>query len=157
MYELEDDMDELFRRAAKDYPLDTNTADWNKLQEAMQKADATSSLDNLSTSGKKSKRRFLWLLLLLLPLSWVEYEYSRSSKGDKAALTQTEKANISPTSSEDAARTPTIEKQVVAESVIKEDKSSEQHIKSQAPLAQVSRPVPKNYFSCRLIYAYNIK
>src|ERR1700760_3846313 len=88
MYELNDDMDELFRRAAKDYPLDTNSADWNKLQEAMQKADSSEG-SFAPVTTKKSNRKFLWLLLLLLPLPWLCYEhFSNNRNGAKPGLVQ---------------------------------------------------------------------
>ena len=32
---MNDDMDELFRRAAENYPLNTGTADWNELQKKL--------------------------------------------------------------------------------------------------------------------------
>ena len=38
MQYVNDDMDELFRRAAKDYPLNTNSADWEKVKNKL--ADA---------------------------------------------------------------------------------------------------------------------
>jgi len=62
MQYVNDDMDELFRRAAENYPLDTNGADWNKVLAAMQGTEATKTVTE--KKGNK-KRRFLWLLLLL--------------------------------------------------------------------------------------------
>ncbi len=60
-------MDELFRRAAENYPLDTNGADWNKVLSALQGQDAS----QLVPEKKKNKKgRFLWLLLLL-PLGFI--------------------------------------------------------------------------------------
>lgn len=61
MQYVNDDMDELFRRAAENYPLDTNSADWNKVLAAMQGQDAS----KVDTKKNKNNSRFLWLLLLL--------------------------------------------------------------------------------------------
>jgi hypothetical protein len=64
MQYVNDDMDDLFRRAAENYPLDTNSADWDKI---------AAELDIKPEKTKDSvfrDHRFLWLLLLL-PLSFV--------------------------------------------------------------------------------------
>lgn len=58
MQYVNDDMDELFRKAAENYPLDTNTANWNKVVAALQGPDQPQRV-----KGKKG--RLLWLLLLL--------------------------------------------------------------------------------------------
>src|SRR6478672_890921 len=64
MQYVNDDMDDLSRRAAENYPLDTKSADWDKMAA------------ELEIKPEKTKyrvfwdRRFLWLLLLL-PLSFV--------------------------------------------------------------------------------------
>jgi hypothetical protein len=62
MQYVNDDMDELFKRAAENYPLDTNSADWNKVLAALQNQSQTQTI-----SEKKGNKngRFLWLLLLL--------------------------------------------------------------------------------------------
>src|SRR6478672_2305281 len=64
MQYVNDDMDDLFRRAAENYPLDTKSADWDKI---------AAELDIKPEKTKDSvfrDRRFLWLLLLL-PLSFL--------------------------------------------------------------------------------------
>src|SRR5687767_2001881 len=74
MLSTNDDMDELFRRAADSYPLNTNGADWEKVRENMEtdkKEDGTSSSN--ATSGKWYKK--LFLLLFLLPLVWICNKY----------------------------------------------------------------------------------
>jgi hypothetical protein len=128
MYELNDNLDELFRRAAKDYPLDTNSADWNKLQEAMQKATARNSVSYIPGSGGKNKRRLLWLLLLLLPLSWISYKYS--GRSDKAELAKTENAG-----------------KTVAIATNETDNNNIIKREETPHLAQVSRPVPASYLA----------
>lgn len=62
MQYVNDDMDELLRRAAREYPLDTSSADWNKVAVALQKEEVPES--------RSGKGRFLWLLMLL-PLALV--------------------------------------------------------------------------------------
>src|SRR6476620_10411424 len=64
MQYVNDDMDDLFRRAAENYPLDTKSADWDKIAAELNlKPDKTNN-------GNTKDRRFLWLLLLL-PLSFI--------------------------------------------------------------------------------------
>src|SRR5256885_1210322 len=58
-YENED-IDDLFRRAAENYPLDTSSKDWAKVLQAMQ-----NEANDPTPVQKNSKGRFLWLLLLL--------------------------------------------------------------------------------------------
>jgi hypothetical protein len=60
MQYVKDDMDELFRRAAEDYSLDTKGADWNKVAALLQDEGGQ------QPAGKKrDKRQLLWLLCLL--------------------------------------------------------------------------------------------
>jgi len=58
MQYLNDDMDELFRKAAEDYPLNTGGANWEKL-------NAMLSPKEEDAQPKKNRRQLLWLLLLL--------------------------------------------------------------------------------------------
>jgi hypothetical protein len=64
MQYVNDDMDDLFRRAAENYPLDTKSADWDKIAAELEIKPGKTK-DNVFRD-----RRFLWLLLLL-PLSFV--------------------------------------------------------------------------------------
>lgn len=57
---VNDDMDELFRQAAKDYPLKTDSADWDAVLGKMQGKD--------NSSGIKNQRRKYLFLLFLIPL-----------------------------------------------------------------------------------------
>ena len=67
MQYVNDDMDELFRSAAENYPLDTRTADWDKVLAALQGQTETKTI---SEKKRDKNGRFLWLLLLL-PLGFV--------------------------------------------------------------------------------------
>lgn len=58
MQYINDDMDEFFRRAAEDYPLNTRGADWEKIQTLLSPNEGPDTNPN-------KKRYFLWLLLLL--------------------------------------------------------------------------------------------
>ena len=60
---VNDDMDDLIRRAAEEYPLKTDSGDWDKLVSKMQ-ADS----GNKNIPGKKGNRRRYLLLLILIPL-----------------------------------------------------------------------------------------
>lgn len=59
---VNDDMDEIFRRAAENYPLDTNSKDWNKVLNALNGNDVPPGRE---PKRKKDYRKFSWLLLLL--------------------------------------------------------------------------------------------
>ena len=58
MQHQSDDMDELFRKAAEGYPLNTGSADWEKVH-------ALLSAKEEPVRESVSKRRYLWLLALL--------------------------------------------------------------------------------------------
>lgn len=62
MQYVNDDMDELFKRAAENYPLDTNSANWNKVLAALQNQ---TEVKTVSEKKGNNNRRLLWLLLLL--------------------------------------------------------------------------------------------
>jgi hypothetical protein len=68
MHHVNDDMDEIFRRAGKEYPLDTGGGDWEKIAKEL---NIPAEGDARSGGGKK---RFLWLLLLL-PFSFICTQY----------------------------------------------------------------------------------
>ena len=59
MQHLNDDMDEQFRQAAEDYPLNTGNSDWNKV------AAALSEDEKSLVVPRKKYRRFSWLLVVL--------------------------------------------------------------------------------------------
>jgi len=82
MQYVNDDMDELFRRASEDYPLDTSTADWSKVVNALQNNDGKESKD--------SSRKYLWLLLLL-PLGWICNQYGLQGNSGKEKTVAEEK------------------------------------------------------------------
>src|SRR5579863_5570387 len=68
-YLNDDNMDELFRRAADDYPLNTEPKDWDKVIAKMQAEDADSEAGK-NSAKKNGYRKYLWLLLLL-PVAWI--------------------------------------------------------------------------------------
>jgi len=95
MQYVNDDMDELFRRAAENYPLDTNSANWNKVLAGLQDQNINSTVPE----KKRNNGRFLWLLLLL-PLGFVcnqlyspgtqtETGFSKSGQVNENAVSKT--------------------------------------------------------------------
>ncbi len=92
MLNLNEDMDDLIRQSAEDYPLKIEGEDWDKVQGAMQ------STTVLEEPGER--KRDWWLLLLLIPLlvavSYLYYNnntqkpviYSNTSKTDAATENQ---------------------------------------------------------------------
>ncbi len=70
------DMDDLFKKAAEDYPLQTDGADWKKVQEAM-------AATNLQEPVKKRRRFFL--LLLLIPFAVIGNYYLQTQEEDGGA------------------------------------------------------------------------
>jgi hypothetical protein len=72
-----DDLDNLFRRAAEDYPLRTNSSDWDKVARELDEGedDASFIIPPVYTGEEKNKRRKILLLLLLLPLLGIGYYF----------------------------------------------------------------------------------
>ncbi len=64
MHMTNDDMDELFSRAADEYPLNTDSADWVSVMQQLGQAGLA------HTRHKKSEYKLLWLLLLL-PIGFI--------------------------------------------------------------------------------------
>lgn len=80
MQDVNNDMDDLFRKAAEQYPLKTEGTDWQKVFAGLQAAPMPAAEEK-----EKKKRRFLWLFLLLpLGLLWAVYY-----KGDHQPEQQT--------------------------------------------------------------------
>ena len=75
MKQSEDHMDELFRKVGENYPLKTDTADWDKVLAGLQQAPQGEPVTLLGM-GKKSTYRKLWWLTLLLPLVFVCNNYT---------------------------------------------------------------------------------
>jgi hypothetical protein len=90
MQSLNDDMEDLFRRAGEEYPLNTNGADWNKVMQGLHDPK-----DTLHEENKKHRDyRYLWLLLLF-PIGIICGRYismnnhDASPKGNKQVSTTT--------------------------------------------------------------------
>ena len=64
MQDVNNDMDDLFRKAAEHYPLQTGVADWEKVLAGL-KEDDDVPMPVAIDAGQKRKRRALWLLWLL--------------------------------------------------------------------------------------------
>jgi hypothetical protein len=87
---VNDDMDDLFRRAAEEYPLKTDSGDWNKMMNKMH-ADRNDS----NGSGKNdNKKRYLFLLalipLLLICTTYIQNNHSATSRGKISKRSDTE-------------------------------------------------------------------
>ena len=82
MLNVNNDMDDLLRRAAENYPLKTDGANFDKVLEGLQLVQEVED-----TPVKKRRGRFLWLLLLL-PLSFVCNRYIYPGT-EKRAATET--------------------------------------------------------------------
>lgn len=64
MQYVNDDMDDVFKRAGKEYSLNTNSADWNKIATDL-------GHDHHKLLIKKNKSWKYLLLLLLRPFLWL--------------------------------------------------------------------------------------
>ena len=84
MQHVNDDMDELFRRAGEEYPLDTSGADWSKIAKEL----------NLPATEKaapeSSNKKLLWLLLLL-PFSFICTQYFSDESAGETSVSKIEK------------------------------------------------------------------
>src|SRR5579871_4290972 len=78
----ENNIDDLFRRAAEQYPLRTDSADWNTIARALDEDDDDPAAGYLPDS--KHRFRKLWLLLLLIPIAAIGYYVLRPVAGSTA-------------------------------------------------------------------------
>ena len=93
MHHVNDDMDELFRRAGREYPLDTTGADWEKIAKQLNNEEPEKPV------SKGSNRRLLWLLVLL-PFSFICTRYFV----DKESSVKTENSGFDKPASHASAR-----------------------------------------------------
>lgn len=106
----DDDMDELFRRAAENYPLNTNSADWDKIAEKLYPAE------NIINSKKRRFNSHLLWIILLIPLSFIYYQLDLSNrKAAQQNVVNNEKKNQSTTQINDN-RSGTITLQIINKS-----------------------------------------
>jgi hypothetical protein len=83
MQYLDDNMDELFRKAAEEYPLRTPEPDWSRIESALQSGN---NIPLPAGRDKRDNRRFLWFLVLL-PLGFIFTHNIKSGNGAKQANT----------------------------------------------------------------------
>lgn len=94
MQDVDDDINELFRRAANDYPLNTNNADWSKVAKLLnpnENEDAGSS----SAQKKKYPNILLLILLLCVPMICVDYFLANNSVSYKTETLKTHENRLS--------------------------------------------------------------
>src|SRR4051812_2355623 len=73
MYDVNDDMENLFRRAAENYPLKTDGLDWEKVERGLSAQEGSIP----SNTVVKNKTNRSWLLLaLLIPVIWICNNYT---------------------------------------------------------------------------------
>ncbi len=89
MQHTNDDIDELFRNAADNYPLKINGADWESVAGRLQDGqgdDGPAAVIALRSKGSKKNYRYL-LLLLLLPIGFFAGKYASRTKDSGNGLT----------------------------------------------------------------------
>jgi hypothetical protein len=74
MYDVNDDMENLFRRAAENYPLKTDGLDWDKVEKGL-----ASSETIVRAKDERRINRSWFLLLLLIPFMWICNNYTNDS------------------------------------------------------------------------------
>ncbi len=96
MQDIENDMDDLFRRAAENYPLNTSKSDWEKIDKKL-------PLPAIDEEIKKPAKRFNYkklLFLLLLMLSSIAIIFIFKSSPDKnlanSNLVRNKEQSVSP-------------------------------------------------------------
>ncbi len=83
-YVNNDDMDDMFRQAAEEYPLKTEgIADWEKVSAALREEAGISLADGGKYKNEKKRRIFFWWLLLL-PLGWIGHDSWQKLSGHSA-------------------------------------------------------------------------
>ncbi len=86
MQYVNDDMDELFRKAAESYPLDTGNSDWDRVVTALKEPE-------LKEGEENKKKRFFWLLLLI-PLALLFYQNVSTGKNDSKGRGQQKQSQL---------------------------------------------------------------
>jgi hypothetical protein len=81
----DNNMDDLFRKAAADYPLKINDGDWESV--AGKLADEEGFASTEKGAGKKGSRKILWLLALL-PLAAIGYNYFHKNGTEEKNIAQ---------------------------------------------------------------------
>lgn len=91
MHSLNNDMDDLFKKSAKNYPLKTDNANWEEVMQKLHNAEH-------EHVGKNEKnKRFLWLFILLPLLiisSWLIFNNTQSSINDSSSEINKENQNL---------------------------------------------------------------
>ncbi|HXB45042.1 MAG TPA: hypothetical protein VNV85_13330 [Puia sp.] len=83
-YVNNDDMDDMFRQAAEEYPLKTEgIADWEKVSASLRE-EAGRLLADAGKYKKEKKRRIFFWWLLLLPLGWIGHDSWQKMSGNTA-------------------------------------------------------------------------
>jgi hypothetical protein len=78
MYDVNDDMEDLFRRAAENYPLKAGGMDWNRVERPLSTSEDQEVLNRRSDKNNSKKS---WLLLLLvMPVMWICNNYLSKQK-----------------------------------------------------------------------------
>ena len=82
------DLNDLFKKAAENYPLRTDSADWDKIARALDEEDRDAgAVPELIEESGRSRKRYL-LLLLLLPMLVVGYLTFRNTGNNAGTATR---------------------------------------------------------------------
>lgn len=108
----EDDMDEMLRKAAENYEVDSGkAADWNFVYKALHEADEPMPAD------KKRKRRFVFWWLLLIPLGWLAHtaynKFVANNDNPVTAKTKETATNSQPSPEKDLSGNQATEKKII--------------------------------------------
>ncbi len=90
MLRMTDDSEEVFRRAAAQYPLKTDNADWHAVLKKMEEENDTAVVP---IATKNKSKRWLLLLLLLIPIAVIEYKAGSFFKSEKQQHSSENKIN----------------------------------------------------------------
>ena len=94
MQDVNNDIDDLFRKASEEYPLQTGGANWEKVLARLDDDNNDTFMPAaLTTNGKKHKRRMLWLLLLPLGLLFTTLHYFSGSKKNPSTTVKNKEQN----------------------------------------------------------------
>lgn len=103
MPNVDEHMDDLFRKAADNYPLKTTGSRWDAVQAGLSEASEETAV---GTAVRNRKRKYWWLFLFLLAGSGIVYYYGPAKNG----LSDTDKpgAAIGPTKNPEKVNTDAI-------------------------------------------------
>ncbi len=144
MQDLENDMDDLFQRAAENYPL-KNSTDWESVSKKLGIEDMPLAI---ASKNKKSRKIIPLLSLLILSGSWFIWHQTAISnfqKNNSTHLPKSDRYNTSKINTKNDIENISANKQPVANAFLKNKASRNKSLTAYSPINFKSKASPFSY------------